>query len=116
MQLLTHSSPLPSWKNFWTSNLEHQDSQEQAHDRINQWAEKGELSSPGYNDVGYIVLALSLQLKYKKSLPELFARFCAQELGNADERRVFLTLPDKLRQMLFQQQAVRYAGLYKGGA
>jgi serine-type D-Ala-D-Ala carboxypeptidase len=97
LELLTHSSPLPSWKNFWTNNLETKDPEEQAHARLNLWAVEGELSSPGYSDVGYIILALSLQHKHQKSLPELFARFCAQELGSAEESRLFLTLPDNLR-------------------
>ena len=89
--LLSHSSGLPAWFNFWTQvGSETKTSQEELIRRLNEASRNIEKDQGfHYSDVGYILLGLCLELKHKKSLKELFYIFCQEKLGFCNRPLLF---------------------------
>lgn len=83
--LLTHTSGLPAWFNFWVRSSGETKSFEQKPRLVQRLNDCISLILPNqgfvYSDVGFILLGLSLELKYKKNLKILFKDYQKECLG-----------------------------------
>lgn len=91
--LLSHTSGLLPWFNFWTQVDESpsfKTTREELIGRLNEASNKLKKDQGFlYSDVGYILLGLCLELKHKKSLKELFYAFCQEKLGFCNRPLLF---------------------------
>lgn len=85
--LLSHSSGLPAWHNFWVK-VEGEEAKIQKDCLISRLNECAKKLSPEqgflYSDVGFVLLGILLELRYKKSLKELFYSYCKDKLNFCD--------------------------------
>jgi CubicO group peptidase (beta-lactamase class C family) len=97
LALLSHTSGLPAWRNFWIGRLDERDSVEllptaSAHvekvlARYPKWVQ-----SPGkevYSDIGFILLAYCLSFVEKQNLAALWESWCVRRGLSKDQKLGF---------------------------
>ena len=82
VDLLSHRSGLPAWRNFWIGTLgkEHTLSAAKTIAMLNRSATQLQNRQPHYSDLNYILAGLCLEIWQNKSLDTLFTEFCQTQL------------------------------------
>ena len=95
LDLLSHNSGLVPWRNFWIERCLKEGgfvphTKKSLLLRLNYFVEKNHgLEREAYSDLGFILLALGLELRSGLSLSNLFQRYCSQSLGLFSSNLVF---------------------------